>query len=71
MDVLLKETKNDCITLTIRRNVVPDFMYENQCRQNAVTYANYQDIIANAYNNGFGINNNGSTTNNNNNNVNL
>lgn len=56
IDVLLKENKNDCITLTIKRNSMNDYMYENQCRPNA-TYANY-DVIANNFN-GFGNGNNG------------
>ena len=66
VDVLLKENKNDCITLTIKRNAVPDFLYENQNRQNAnVTYANY-DVLTNTFN-GLSINNGGNTNNNNNN----
>lgn len=56
VDVLLKENKNDCITLTIKRNNVNDYIYENQARQNA-TYANY-DAITNTFG-GFGnVNNN-------------
>lgn len=50
VDVLLKENKNDCITLTIKRNTVPDFLYENQSRQNAnATYANF-DALASTFN---------------------
>jgi C-terminal processing protease CtpA/Prc len=57
VDVLLKENKNDCITLTIKRNSVADFLYENQTRQNTpVTYANY-DVLTNTFN-GLGINGN-------------
>ena len=65
---LLKENKNDCITLTIKRNAVPDFLYDNQNRQNAnVTYANY-DVLTNTFN-GISLNNgaNNSSSNNNNN----
>jgi C-terminal processing protease CtpA/Prc len=58
VDVLLKENKNDCVTLTIRRNSVADFLYENQGRQNgAVTYANY-DVIASNYHQNFTNNSN-------------
>lgn len=71
VDVLLKENKNDCITLTIKRNAVPDFLYDNQNRQqNAnVTYANY-DVLTNTFN-GLSLNNGGSNGNNSNNNNNL
>ena len=56
VDVLLKENKNDCVTLTIRRNSIPDFLFENQSRQNAVTYANF-DVTTNSYG-GYGNNQN-------------
>lgn len=55
VDILLKENKNDCVTLTIRRNPIPDFLYETQNR-NVVTYANY-DATTNTFG-GFGNNNN-------------
>lgn len=58
VDVLLKENKNDCITLTIKRNMVQDFLFENQNRMNsnAVTYANF-DVTTNTFG-GYGNNNN-------------
>lgn len=56
VDVLLKENKNDCVTLTIRRNVIADYLFENQNRQNAVTYANF-DVATNTFG-GYGNNNN-------------
>lgn len=58
VDVLLKENKNDCVTLTIRRNSIPDYLFESQSRQNPVTYANY-DAATNTFG-GYGsnINNN-------------
>lgn len=59
VDVLLKENKNDCVTLTIRRNSIPDYLYDSQNRQNAVTYANY-DASTNTFG-GFGNGNMRST----------
>lgn len=56
VDVLLKENKNDCVTLTIRRNSISDYLYESPTRQNAVTYANY-DAATNTFG-GYGNNNN-------------
>lgn len=56
VDVLLKENKNDCVTLTIRRNAIADYLFENQNRQNAVTYANF-DVTTNTFG-GFGNSNN-------------
>ncbi|KAG5684778.1 hypothetical protein PVAND_013991 [Polypedilum vanderplanki] len=62
VDVLLKENKNDYITLTIKRNAVADYLYENQSRQNAaVTYANYE-VLTNNFN-GLAINGNGNNNN--------
>jgi glutamate receptor-interacting protein len=51
VDIMLKENKNDCITLTLRRNILPDFVNESQSRNNAV-YANFNEA-ANAYRNGY------------------
>lgn len=50
VDILLKENKNDCVTLTVRRNSIADYLYDTQSRQNAVTYANF-DPTANNFGN--------------------
>lgn len=34
IDSLLKETQSDCVTLTIRRNILPDFLFDAQQRTN-------------------------------------
>lgn len=34
IDSLLKDTQNDCVTLTIRRNILPDFLFDAQQRSN-------------------------------------
>lgn len=55
VDIMLKENKNDCITLTLRRNCVPDFAHEAQNRGNVV-YANF-DAATNTFG-GYNINDN-------------
>uniref|UniRef100_A0A336K412 CSON000472 protein n=1 Tax=Culicoides sonorensis TaxID=179676 RepID=A0A336K412_CULSO len=34
IDLLLKETQSDCVTLTIRRNTLPDFLFDAQQKNN-------------------------------------
>lgn len=48
VDILLKENKNECITLTVKRNSLPDYLFDGQSRQNAATYANY-DMATNSF----------------------
>ena len=48
VDMLLKENKNECITLTVKRNSLPDYLFDSQSRQNVATYANY-DAATNTF----------------------
>lgn len=48
VDILLKENKNECITLTVKRNSLPDYLFDGQSRQNAATYANF-DMASNTF----------------------
>ncbi|XP_058127372.1 glutamate receptor-interacting protein 1 [Anopheles ziemanni] len=45
LDLLLKESKNDCITLTVKRNSLPDFLFDAQPKPSAI-YGTVEDVGA-------------------------
>ncbi|XP_061517693.1 glutamate receptor-interacting protein 1 isoform X1 [Anopheles gambiae] len=52
LDLLLKESKNECITLTVKRNSLPDFLYDAQ-QKPAGLYGSAEESGAFTYGNRY------------------